>query len=411
MNGRKQCDPVSGCGKFYKQSVDKCPHCGASGAFSTLVPFNPLDWVYDLETYPNIFTAGFKHPNSGHRILFEVSEWKNEVNELIQFLYNLKQAGCRLIGFNNIGYDYPVLHFIIENYYYNLNVTHIYEKNAAIIATPWANRFDNVIWDNDTHIQQIDLYKIHHFDNEARRTSLKMLEFNMCSDSVEDLPFEPGHPLTYEQSRELIKYNWHDIDETEKFYIESIEMIEFREQLSEKYNANYTNHNDKKIGTSYLINELERLIPGSCYTRDLNNKRIPRQTYRDSINIGEIIFPYIKFKERGFELVKQWLSSRIIPHTKGVFEFITVSAEMAFTMRHDLIKVYGLSPDDVPSLYNVKNIKTALNKGFPLNQCFNDIKNRTDLHNFKFVSGIKDKSGLNCIVDGFQYDFGTGVIH
>lgn len=327
MYGRKQCDPVSGCGKFYKQNADKCPHCGALEAFSSLIPFNPLDWVYDLESYPNIFTAGFLHPNSGHRILFEVSEWKNEVNELVQFLYNLKQAGCRLIGFNNVGYDYPMLHFIIENHYYNLNVTHIYEKNAAIINTPWHNRFENVIWDSDTHIRQIDLYKIHHFDNEARRTSLKMLEFNMCSDSVEDLPFPPGTVLTREQSRELVKYNWHDIDETEAFYIASIEMIEFREQLSEKYNANYMNHNDKKIGTSYLISELERLIPGSCYTRDLNNKKVPRQTYRDSINIGEIIFPYIQFKDPEFERIKLWLSSQVITETKGTFKDVSATID------------------------------------------------------------------------------------
>lgn len=411
MRGRNQCDPISGCGKFYKQHLNECPVCGASEAFSNLIPFNPLDWNYDLECYPNIFTADFKHANSGGRAFFEISDRRNDLVELVTFLLALKESNCRMIGFNNIGYDYPILHFIIENYQFQPTFADLYNKSKSIIDTPWQNRYDNIIWDNDVHIVQIDLYKIHHFDNDARRTSLKMLEFNMRLNNISDLPYPPGTILNDLQKNVLIDYNDDDVNATEDFYVESLEMIEFREQLSEKYNQNFLNHSDKKIGTDIFVNKLEAFAPGTCYTRDFNNRRIKRQTPRESIDLGEIIFPYINFKQREFELVKQWLSSRVITQTKGVFEFITVSAEMAFIMRHDLVKVYDLSPDDVPSMHYIKNIKTLLNKGMPLDKCFNDIKNRTDLHNFKFVSGIKDKSGLNCIVNDFRYDFGTGGIH
>ena len=411
MRGRKQCDPVSGCGKFYKQHLNECPSCGASEAFSNLIPFNPLDWTYDLECYPNIFTADFKHMNSGATAFYEISDRRNDLDGLLVFLFALKQANSRMIGYNNIGYDYPMLHFILENAHLSPNQTDLYNKSMSIINTPWERRWDNVIWDNDIHIVQIDLYKIHHFDNEARRTSLKMLEFNMRLDNISDLPYPPGTVLNDLEKNVLIEYNHDDVDATEKFAIESIEMIEFREQLSEKYGQNFLNHSDKKIGTDIFVNKLEAFAPGTCYARDHNNKKVKRQTPRSSINLGEIIFPYIEFKVREFELVKQWLSSKVITQTKGVFEFITVSAEMAFIMRHDLVKVHGLSPEDVPSKFDIKNIKTLLNKGIPLDQCFDDIKNRTDLYNFKFVSGVKDKSGLNCIVDGFRYDFGTGGIH
>ena len=45
------------------------------------------------------------------------------------------------------------------------------------------------------------LYEVitHHFDNKARATSLKVLEFNMRSDSIEDLPFKVGATLTRDQ--------------------------------------------------------------------------------------------------------------------------------------------------------------------------------------------------------------------
>lgn len=319
MKGRRQCDPINGCGRFYKQQLDACPSCKTPEAFSNFKAFNPLDWIYDLECYPNVFTASFKHMNTGAWMKFEISQWKDDLQSLLEFLYALKQTGCRLIGFNNIGYDYPLLHYIIEHRNLHPDASDIYDKSAGIIATPWERRWDNIVWDSDVHIQQIDLYKIHHFDNEARRTGLKVLEFNMRSDNIEDLPFTPGESLTFNQVPILIKYNDHDVDETEDFAIHSIEMIEFREQLSKKHNRNFLNHSDKKIGTDLFINELEKTTPGSCYSYD-TGRRQPRQTWRDSIALKDVILPYIKFKEPEFERIKQWLSSQVITETKGIFK-------------------------------------------------------------------------------------------
>lgn len=326
IKGRRQCDPINGCGKFYNQHLDKCPSCDTPEAFSDFIPFNPLDWTYDLETYPNIFTADFKHTNTGARLLFEISDRKNELRELLEFLYALKETSCRTIGFNNLGFDYPIIHFIIENYHLNPGYTDIYNKAMSIINTSWNNRFDNVIWDQDIHIPQIDLFKIHHFDNKSRRTSLKILEFNMRMASVEDLPFPPGTILDDQQKDVLIDYNDHDVDATEDFYIQSIEMIEFREQLSKKHGRNFLNHSDKKIGTDLFISELEKASPGSCYIYD-GGKKTKRQTIRQQIVLADVIFPYIKFKEPEFERVKTWLMQQTITNfdeeylnIKGIFK-------------------------------------------------------------------------------------------
>jgi len=410
MLGRKQCDPVNGCGKFYKQHAVKCPSCGSSEAFADFVPFNPLDWSYDLECYPNIFTFYAKHLSTGTVVLFEMSDRKNQAVELYDFLNALAGTKCRMIGFNNIGYDYPMLHFFIQYYRNGITYADMYTKNQQIFATSWENRFDNVIWDRDILIPQVDLYKIHHFDNQARRTSLKMIEFNMCMESVEDLPFPPGTILNNEQKDLLIKYNGHDVDATELFYIETLEMIEFREQLSEKHGCNFINTNDKKIGTDLFIAELEKINPGSCYTY-INNKKTKRQTPRASIALGDIIFPYINFKVPQFERVRQWLSEQVITKTKGVFEYIHVTPEMAMSMNPERMKVYNLTPADVPSLADTKNLDAVLNKGILLNKCRTDLVNRNDIHRFKFVSGWEKVGGLNCIVNGFEYDFGTGGIH
>ena len=87
-----------------------------------------------------------------------------------------------------------------------------------------------------------------------------MLEFNMGSADIKDLPFDPSKRLTYEQSRELLIYNNHDVDETEKFYIHSLPMINFRIALTQKYNEDFMNHNDTKIGKDYFLMELYPIL-------------------------------------------------------------------------------------------------------------------------------------------------------
>ena len=320
MRGRKKCE----CGFSYISTLNNCPSCNAPEWAATFVPFNPLDWTYDLETYPNICTFDFKHLASGTRIIFEMSDRKNESVELYNFLKSLAATGCRMVGFNNVGFDYPIVHFFIDYFSTGLTYVDIYNKSQQIINTSWANRFSNVVPEFKNHVTQIDLFKVHHFDNDARRTSLKMIEFNLCMDSIEDLPYPPGTILNHDEKNVLIGYNDHDCDATEEFLIESIEMIEFREQLGEKYGGNYLNHNDKKIGTSYLINELERLIPGSCYTQ-VNGRKAPRQTLRSSIALNEVIFPYVNFKEPEFERVRQWLAAQVITETKGVFNDVSAT--------------------------------------------------------------------------------------
>ncbi len=37
-------------------------------------------------------------------------------------------------------------------------------------------------------VEQIDLFKIHHFDNKNRRVSLKRLEFEMDLENIEEMP-------------------------------------------------------------------------------------------------------------------------------------------------------------------------------------------------------------------------------
>lgn len=322
------------------------------------------DLVYDIETYKNLFTITFLNTKDGKIKVFEMSPWRNDWDDFRKFMRNCSNGFVRWVGFNNYYFDYPVVHFMYQNFRQGLTdggklaaVAH--DKGTRLIRAGKDDKFNQIIWDNNQLVQQVDLFRIHHFDNKARSTSLKVLEFNMRSDVVQDLPYDPTKPLTYEQAREVIDYNIHDVKETYKFYKKSAEMIAFREKLTEKYGKNFLNHNDTKIGKDYFIMELEN-AGIKCYIFD-DGERKPVQTKRPVIRIRDVIFPYIQFERPEFNAVLKWLKRQEITETKGVFTGI----------------------DDLGDLEQYANLKTV--KG--------QVKN------------------LNCIVDGFQFDFGTGGIH
>ena len=147
----------------------------------------PGDIIYDIESYPNIFTLRATHAVTGRQWVFECSDRRNDLPLMVSWMDVLKAEGCRMVGFNNIGYDYPVLHFIYQSAF--IKAEDIYAKSMSIINTPFHARFSHMVWESDQVVPQLDLYKVHHFDNVSKATSLKVLEFNMRRDSVEDLPF------------------------------------------------------------------------------------------------------------------------------------------------------------------------------------------------------------------------------
>lgn len=273
-----------------------------------------LNYIYDIETYPNVFTIVLKRLDTRDYSVYEISQRKNDISRLVKHIFYLKETQARMVGFNNIGFDYPVLHFIVKNSL-SVKVIDIYNKSMSIINADRDNKFAHIIWDKDRYVEQIDLFKIHHFDNVAKYTSLKMLEFNMRSHNIQDLPFPPGTYLTDKEIDVLIDYNKNDVDETTKFFNKSQNEIKLRDHLTKKYGRNCLNSSDKKIGTDYLIAEMEKIKPGCCYDKTSGSRK-PMQTHRASIAFKDVIFPYIRFEHPEFIRIHQYLNNKVIAKTK-----------------------------------------------------------------------------------------------
>lgn len=315
MNFLSTCDPMAGCGKDYPADMTHCPHCGTDHAFSSpSANVDPRDWGYDEETFPNIFTCCFIHAATGLEVLFEISARLNQWQALVDFAHNLGRSQARGIGYNNLEFDYPLLHWIAQNP--ECSAQSIFEKAQQIITTNNVNSWSNMVWDRDQIFQQLDLLKINHFDNKARRTSLKALEVAMQSRNVKDLPFPVGATLTDAQKDVLIEYNKHDVRETLKFYVRCLEKIKFREELTTTYGKNFMNHPDTKIGKDFFVMKLEE--------KGVNCKNV---TIRDRIALADCIPSYIRLETPEFNDILTRIRAVVLNKkqqdelvtTKGVF--------------------------------------------------------------------------------------------
>ncbi len=285
----------------------------------TPIPDNYV--VYDVECYPNVFTFTAHHPTSDQWYVYEISNRISMYHELRGFLLYLKLNNYRMVAFNNIHYDYPMIHRIFDQEQAE-GPDWFYQKNQEIFTADREDRFKHVIWDRDQHVKQIDLFKIHHFDNVSRMTSLKALEFHMRVPMIKDLPFTPGSYLSNEDIDVLLPYNKHDVDCTTMFLRKTMEMIVFREQMGEKF----INYNDTKLGKQTVIDELQK-AGIQCY--DSNRK--PRQTPRSSINLGDVILPMVKFDTPEFQRVHEWLKNQTIVNTKGELKTTCQFEGLTFT--------------------------------------------------------------------------------
>jgi hypothetical protein len=239
--------------------------------------------VYDLEVYPNVFTATFKPTDGGRGRIFEISDRRQDNAALRAYLGTLTS----MIGYNNMGFDWPVLNAFLENP--DCDAAFLYEKCQAIID---GDKFDHIIW--EPAIPQIDLFKIWHFDG-VKSTSLKKLEFNMRSELVQDLPFPVGTCLSYSEIDELRKYNCHDVCQTEKFFWLSQDKIKQRMDI----NPAWINQSDTGLGRKYFERALQKAGVW------LQKGGTPRP---NGVRLDEVIFPYVHFNtpilQQALELYK-----------------------------------------------------------------------------------------------------------
>ena len=279
-------------------------------------------YVMDFETLSNCFIAVFEDIRSEDQEIFVCHESKNDIVELVEFLLRNKSLDEWHVSFNGLGFDSQITEHILKN------AEQLVEQNGKTIAKFLYNKAQDVIRRSndgeflefsprDLSIRQIDVYKLNHWDNNAKRSSLKWIQFTMDWHNIVDMPIHHTTDVTAEQIPEIIRYCINDVKSTKQIMQLSKGQIELRRNLTQDYNIDLFSASEPRISKELFLLFLSKQTGIKKF--DLRNMR----THRNKIVVKDIILPYVKFNTATFQnLLRKFQDVVIFPgETKGGFKY------------------------------------------------------------------------------------------
>ena len=276
----------------------------------------------DYETLSNCFLGVFEDIKTEHQEIFVCHKSKNDIVELITFLERNIALDEWHVSFNGLAFDSQITEHILKNKKALLRQSGetiakwVYGTAQNTIQRSNAGEFAEFSPKN-LSIRQIDVFKLNHWDNPAKRSSLKWIEFSMDWKNIMDMPIHHESNITAQQIPSIIKYCINDVKATKAIMHLSKSQIELRRALTEEYNIDLFSASEPRISKELFLHFLSEETGIKKY--DLRQMR----TKRDMITVKDIILPYIEFKTATFQhLLKKFQEVVIYPgQTKGGFKY------------------------------------------------------------------------------------------
>jgi len=260
--------------------------------------------IYDIETMQELFLVVCMVPGKAGKS-FQVSKWKNELDKFVR--YTEANSDAYWVGYNNLRFDSQVVEWILRNHdnwheLSNLEIcSRIAQKAADVIHDANYDVFPEYR-EHELSLKQLDLFKIHHYDNKNRMVSLKRLEFEMDLENIEEMPIHHTKTnMTKEEIALTIDYCYNDVDATYEFYKITIgktdhplyrgnNQIELRQDIEAEFGIPCLNYSDSKIGD-------EMIKKYYCSEKEIDYRELPKKGYfRKSINVKNCIAKYVTFE-------------------------------------------------------------------------------------------------------------------
>ena len=260
--------------------------------------------IYDIETMQELFLVVCMVPGKVPKS-FQVSRWKNQLDAFVR--YTEANNDVYWVGYNNLRFDSQVVEWILRNHdnwheLTNLEIcARIAQKAADVIHDANYDVFPEYR-EHELSLKQLDLFKIHHYDNKNRMVSLKRLEFEMDLENIEEMPIHHTKvDMTKEEVELTIDYCYNDVDATYEFYKITLgdtdhplykgnNQVELRQDIEAEFGIPCMNYSDSKIGD-------EMIKKYYCSEKGIDYRELPRKGYfRKNIDLKNCIAKYVVFE-------------------------------------------------------------------------------------------------------------------
>lgn len=201
------------------------------------------DLILDVESYPNYFMCGFKHPKLNKFICIE-----NNFNPkfLSWLLFNY-----RTIGFNSYSYDLPMLwaSFI------NNDPAYLKEVSNSLILSGLRvkeieKQFSFKVYET-RHIDMIEVCPL--------KGSLKLYAARLHAPRLQDLPYPDTKELNDNEINIVRNYNFNDLDITQLVYEFNKDRLDLRASMGFEYQEDLMSKSDAQIAEAVLTKEVRKL--------------------------------------------------------------------------------------------------------------------------------------------------------
>lgn len=201
--------------------------------------------VLDLEVFQNYFLVAMKEVTTGKVMMME---HPLDVERLRKIL-----KAYRLITFNGIGYDMPILMYALTG-----ATTEDIKKASNYIITqnakPWhfASRYGVTL--NPSNLDHVDLMEV-----APLKGSLKLYGGRMHSRVIQDLPIPHEKILTEEEKIVIREYCTNDLQTTVELYRALKGQLDLRESMSVQYGIDVRSKSDAQIAEAVVKSGLESI--------------------------------------------------------------------------------------------------------------------------------------------------------
>lgn len=215
--------------------------------------------LYDIEVFPNCFHCTVSDSESHKKYKFEISNRKNQLEELIDFFY-FKRIEHIMCGYNNHHYDDIIINYIIffrntmKRFDYLKICNSLYYLSKAIIESEKTENIDKIKpYKYANYFYSFDLMTMLY--SAAKQKSLKEVEILLGMDNVQE--FEAGFDrrLLDSEIDDMIKYNETDVDATELLLNTVKDEVDLRLEVEKEWGFDALSMSNIRIGEEILLRQ------------------------------------------------------------------------------------------------------------------------------------------------------------
>ena len=272
---------------------------------------NRIVYVYDVEIFPNCFHCCCKDTETSRLYKFEISERKNQLEDLVGFFLSEGQWNMRMFcGYNNHHYDDVIINYIID--YSSKLASLSYWK----ICQSLFNLSTTIVEDEDGSREKLKRWKYaHYFESmdlltmqfsQKLRVGLKTMQVTMHYKNVYEYEGDFNQPLPVDKIDEMIAYNINDVESTTELLNRLKEQIELRLFIEQEHGIDCLSMDSVKMAETFLLEEYSKRsgIPKNV----IKEMRSPM----DYIPLKDVILPFIKYKNPKLQDVLEDMKKQIV---------------------------------------------------------------------------------------------------